>query len=228
MNHYPLWRYLLLFTVLLVGGYTLCQIFSPKILPCRFLKGEGGAVDISIEKLIENTIAENKLQVKAVKTTKKQIEITFRENSGRRQAAEVIREKLGDDYVVAFGLAPTSPSWLSHIGAKPMYMGLDLRGGVHFLLQVDTASVETQNLDRLISELRAAFREESIRYRSIRRDSGKVQVVFLNPSMKELGKSLLKIQFKDLALDFEEGESVDLVVNEEAIKESIENALQQI
>ncbi len=227
MNQYPLWRYLLLFAVLLVGGlYALPNIF-PQDPALQISERRGGAVDISIKKLIENTIAENKLQVKAVKTTNKQIEITFRENSLRRQAAEVIREKLGDDYVVAFGLAPTSPSWLSYIGAKPMYMGLDLRGGVHFLLQVDTSSVETQNLDRLISELRAAFREESIRYRSIRRESEKVKVVFLNPGMKELGKSLLKIQFKDLALDFEESESVDLVVNEEAMKESIENALQQ-
>ena len=128
---------------------------------------------------------------------------------------------------MAFGLAPTSPDWLSYIGAKPMYMGLDLRGGVHFLLQVDTASVETQNLERVISELRAAFREESIRYRSIRRESGKLQLVFLDSSMKELGKSLLKIQFKDLTLDSEEDESVVLLVNEEAMKESIENALQQ-
>ena len=92
------------------------------------------------------------------------------------------------------------------------------------MLQVDTASVETQNLERVISELRAAFREERIRYRSIRRESGKLQLVFLDSSMKELGKSLLKIQFQDLTLDSEEDESVVLVVNEEAMKESIENA----
>ena len=227
MNHYPPWRYLLLFTVLLVGGiYALPNIF-PQDPALQISERRGGTVDISIEKLLETTIAENKLKVKEVKNSKKQIEITFPENSARRQAAEVIREKLGDDYVVAFGLAPTSPDWLSYIGAKPMYMGLDLRGGVHFLLQVDTASVETQNLERVISELRAAFREQSIRYRSIRRESGKLQLVFLDSSMKELGKSLLKIQFKDLTLDSEEDESVVLVVNEEAMKESIENALQQ-
>ena len=227
MNHYPPWRYLLLFTVLLVGGiYALPNIF-PQDPALQISERRGGTVDISIEKLLETTIAENKLKVKEVKNSKKQIEITFPENSARRQAAEVIREKLGDDYVVAFGLAPTSPDWLSYIGAKPMYMGLDLRGGVHFLLQVDTASVETQNLERVISELRAAFREQSIRYRSIRRESGKLQLVFLDSSMKELGKSLLKIQFKDLTLDSEEDESVVLLVNEEAMKESIENALQQ-
>ncbi len=227
MNQYPLWRYLLLFVVLFVGAiYALPNIF-PQDPALQISERRGSAVDISMEKIVGNIIAENKLEVKELRISKKQIEITFPENSARRQAAEVIREKLGDDYVVAFGLAPTSPEWLSYIGAKPMYMGLDLRGGVHFLLQVDTASVEKQNLERLISELRAAFREESIRYRSIRRESGKVQVVFLDSSMKELGKSLLKMQFKDLALDFEAGESVDLVVNQEAMKESIENALQQ-
>ena len=213
--------------VLLVGGiYALPNIF-PQDPALQISERRGSVVDVSIETLVKTTISENKLKVKEVKNSKKQIEITFPENSARRQAAEIIREKLGDDYVVAFGLAPTSPDWLSYIGAKPMYMGLDLRGGVHFLLQVDTASVKTQNLERVISELRAAFREESIRYRSIRRESGKVQVVFLDSSMKELGKSLLQIQFKDLTLDSEEDESVGLVVNEEAIKESIENALQQ-
>jgi len=213
--------------VLLVGGiYALPNIF-PQDPALQISERRGSVVDVSIETLVKTTISENKLKVKEVKNSKKQIEITFPENSARRQAAEIIREKLGDDYVVAFGLAPTSPDWLSYIGAKPMYMGLDLRGGVHFLLQVDTASVKTQNLERVISELRAAFREESIRYRSIRRESGKVQVVFLDSSMKELGKSLLQIQFKDLTLDSEEDESVGLVVNEEAMKESIENALQQ-
>ena len=213
--------------VLLVGGiYALPNIF-PQDPALQISERRGSVVDVSIETLVKTTISENKLKVKEVKNSKKQIEITFPENSARRQAAEIIREKLGDDYVVAFGLAPTSPDWLSYIGAKPMYMGLDLRGGVHFLLQVDTASVKTQNLERVISELRAAFREESIRYRSIRRESGKVQVVFLDSSMKELGKSLLQIQFKDLTLDSEEDESVVLVVNEEAMKESIENALQQ-
>ena len=213
--------------VLLVGGiYALPNIF-PQDPALQISERRGSVVDVSIETLVKTTISENKLKVKEVKNSKKQIEITFPENSARRQAAEIIREKLGDDYVVAFGLAPTSPDWLSYIGAKPMYMGLDLRGGVHFLLQVDTASVKTQNLERVISELRAAFREESIRYRSIRRESGKLQLVFLDSSMKELGKSLLKIQFKDLTLDSEEDESVVLVVNEEAMKESIENALQQ-
>ena len=213
--------------VLVVGViYALPNIF-PQDPALQISERRGSAVDISIKKLVETTIVENNLKVKEVKISKKQIEITFPENSARRQAAEIIREKLGDNYVVAFGLAPTSPDWLSHIGAKPMYMGLDLRGGVHFLLQVDTASVEIQNLERFISELRAAFREESIRYRSVRRESGKVQVVFLDSSMKDLGKSLLEIQFKDLILDSEEDESVVLVVSEEALKESIENALQQ-
>ena len=95
MNHYPLWRYLLLFTVLLVGGiYALPNIF-PQDPALQISERRGGAVDISIVKLLETTIAENKLKVKEVKNSTKQIEITFPENSARRQAAEIIREKLG-------------------------------------------------------------------------------------------------------------------------------------
>ena len=94
MNYYPLWRYLLLFVVLLVGGiYALPNIF-PQDPALQISERRGSAVDVSIEKLVEATIAENKLKVKEVKNSKKQIEITFPENSSRRQAAEIIREKL--------------------------------------------------------------------------------------------------------------------------------------
>ena len=227
MNHYPFWRYALLIAVLAVGAiYALPNIY-PQEPALQISERRGGVIDESIETLVVAAISEKNLEVNSVKTSDKQIVLTFSESLARRKAAEIIREKLGDDYVVAFGLASTSPDWLSNLGAKPMYMGLDLRGGVHFLLQVDTASVEAQNLDRVISELRAAFREENVRYRSIRRESGRVRVVFLNPAMKELGKSLLEIQFKDLILEHEEDDSFDLAAKEEAIKENIETALQQ-
>ena len=135
-----------------------------------------------------------------------------------------IRTKLGGDYVVAFGLASSSPPWLAGIGAKPMYMGLDLRGGVQFLLQVDTDSVETQSLDRLVSELRTAFRDEKIRYRSVRREASIVKVVFLNSEMADLGRAILSDQFSDLDVNVSQVETFEVSLPEEAVKEAMENA----
>ena len=135
MNHYPFWRYALLIAVLAVGAiYALPNIY-PQEPALQISERRGGVIDESIETLVVAAISEKNLEVNSVKTSDKQIVVTFSESSVRRKAAEIIREKLGDDYVVAFGLASTSPDWLSNLGAKPMYMGLDLRGGVHFLLQ---------------------------------------------------------------------------------------------
>ena len=97
----------------------------------------------------------------------------------------MVEKAVGERYIVALNMAPATPDWLRKIGAKPMYMGLDLRGGVHFLMQVDRDAVRTQTDERFVSELRTAFRDEKIRYRTIAREAeGGVRVSFQNEEMK--------------------------------------------
>ena len=227
MNQYPLWRYVLLVTVIVLGViYALPNIY-PQDPSLQISDRRGQSIEELTKTSVETILAENNLTPKSVESTDKLIVVRFVDSPSRRKAAELVTEKLGSDFVVAFSLASSSPSWLSSVGAEPMYMGLDLRGGVHFLLQVDMDSVKTQNLDRLVSELRAAFREDKIRYRSVRREASAVKVVFLNSEMSNLGQAILSDQFSDLDVKGQQAETFELTLREESLKERMETALQQ-
>ncbi len=227
MNQYPLWRYVLLVTVIVLGViYALPNIY-PQDPSLQISDRRGQSIEEFTKTSVETILAENNLTPKSVESTDKLIVVRFVDSPSRRKAAELVTEKLGSDFVVAFSLASSSPSWLSSVGAEPMYMGLDLRGGVHFLLQVDMDSVKTQNLDRLVSELRAAFREDKIRYRSVRREASAVKVVFLNSEMSNLGQAILSEQFSDLDVKGQQAETFELTLREESLKERMETALQQ-
>jgi len=227
VNQYPLWRYVLLVTVIVLGViYALPNIY-PQDPSLQISDRRGQSIEELTKTSVETILAENNLTPKSVESTDKLIVVRFVDSPSRRKAAELVTEKLGSDFVVAFSLASSSPSWLSSVGAEPMYMGLDLRGGVHFLLQVDMDSVKTQNLDRLVSELRAAFREDKIRYRSVRREASAVKVVFLNSEMSNLGQAILSEQFSDLDVKGQQAETFELTLREESLKERMETALQQ-
>jgi preprotein translocase subunit SecD len=104
-------------------------------------------------------------------------------------------------YLVAFNLASATPEWLRSLGGKPMYMGLDLRGGVHFLMQVDVEEVRKQIEDRFITELRAAFREKKVRFRAVSRAAGGgIDVTFLNAEAKKAAIDVINNDFRDLLL----------------------------
>ena len=227
MNQYPLWRYLLLVTVTVLGiVYALPNVY-PQDPSLQISERRGQQIEDKIKGSVETSLIENGLEAKSIEMSGNQLLVKFKDSSTRRKAAESIRTKLGSDYVVAFSLASSSPSWLASIGAKPMYMGQDLRGGVHFLLQVDTDSVKTQSLDRLVSELRAAFRDEKIRYRSVRREASIVKVIFLNSEMADLGQTILSDQFSDLDINVSQLDTFEITLQQEAVKEAMETALQQ-
>jgi preprotein translocase subunit SecD len=129
---------------------------------------------------------------------------------------------------MALSLANASPEWLQSIGGKPMSMGLDLRGGVHFLMEVDTKAVAKQSESRFISEIKNSFRKDKIRYRSIVRGGIGIQIVFINANMKERGLILLSNEFPGLE-PRENGESntVELSVSTDTLADIQKTALQQ-
>ncbi|MEN9728105.1 MAG: protein translocase subunit SecD [Pseudomonadota bacterium] len=200
MNQYPLWRYLLVLVVLITGMlYAAPNLYgqdpSLQISPRR-----SAPIDESVEKSVTAALEAAKVPWLAVERTGKRILIRFPDDAARAAGMPVVSEKLGaKDYLVALNLAPATPKWLRDLGAKPMYMGLDLRGGVHFLMQVDTDAVQRQLEDRFVAELRAAFREEKIRFRTVSRGpSGGVLVRFLNAQALTAGSAVLDRDFIDL------------------------------
>ncbi len=215
MNRYPLWKYLTVLVALIVGFlYTLPNFF-----------GEAPAVQVSsaksttkIEPAMLNRVRDILDQADITSTGSNfelngpvgTVRFRFSTPDEQLKARDVIETALNPDpadptYTVALNLLPASPEWLSAIGANPMYLGLDLRGGVHFLLQVDMQGALTARYDSVATDLRASFREERIASNSVERDAMSVVAVFNDEQARNRGMAVLRNQYPDMSLV--EGES---------------------
>jgi len=199
MNEYPLWRYLLVLIVVTIGVlYALPNLYGDDpALQVSARRSE--VVDDALAARVTDALKAANIAVKRSEMQHKRVLLRFNDVDARAKAREVVEKAVGERYIVALNMAPATPDWLRKIGAKPMYMGLDLRGGVHFLMQVDMDAVRTQTDEHFVSELRTAFRDEKIRYRSIAREAtGGVRVSFQNEEMKRKAEPLLVRDFRDL------------------------------
>lgn len=215
MNRYPLWKYLTVLVALVIGFvYTLPNFF-----------GESPAVQVSSAKSTTKIDPDMLGRVQAVLdqsnlvTTGSNFErsgpvgtVRFRFSSPDDQlkARDIIERALNPNptdptYTVALNLLPASPAWLSALGAGPMYLGLDLRGGVHFLLQVDMAGALSARYDSLSTDIRAAFREQRIPAPSVERDDMSVVAIFADDQARSRGIALLRSRYGDMS--FLEGTS---------------------
>ena len=170
MNQYPAWKYLLILVVLLVGlVYALPNLFGedPAL---QVTSARGFAIGTQLEVTIEETLAGEQIPYGDKELAGNRLLYRFDSTEDQIRAAEVLKEALGEQFVVALNLAPATPTCLRAIGGKPMTLGLDLQGGVHFLMQVDMDTARGQQLDRFVDDLRSALRDERIRYVSVRRE----------------------------------------------------------
>ncbi|WP_340122967.1 protein translocase subunit SecD [Methylobacter svalbardensis] len=197
-NSFPLWKNLLVLIVFLVGIiYTLPNLY-----------GDDPSVQVSSTrpaKLVQEQANQIESAIKAAGFTAKAFEFTdgqvlARLNSADDQlkVADLLRDKMGDDYNVALNLAPTTPVWLRSLGAEAMYLGLDLRGGVHFLLEVDMDAAVKQAEERYNDDVRLALRNGKIRYQSVSKDSGFIKVKLNSADDKPAVLTLLGKDFRTL------------------------------
>ncbi|GAB3482720.1 protein translocase subunit SecD [Marinomonas epiphytica] len=198
LNKYPLWKYLLILVVLALG---LLYAF-PNLYP------DDPALQLSTQKAT-SVVDERALQTATQALTKANIDLkaaeltsaggTLRFNSGEDQLAAkpIVAAALGEDYVTALNLVPTTPDWLASLGAGPAKLGLDLRGGVHFLLEVDTPAALKQRLEVSSSEMKAELRKERIRYRSVTIDDSVLSIRFLQADDLALAEDKLKDVFPE-------------------------------
>ncbi|MCU0988871.1 MAG: protein translocase subunit SecD, partial [Xanthomonadales bacterium] len=170
MNQYPAWKYALILVILLIGGlYALPNMFGddPAL---QITSARGFPITPSLETAIEERLDSEKIAFKSKEQSGNRMLYRFNSTEDQIKASSVLREALGDTYVVALNLAHATPAWLRALGGKPMTLGLDLQGGVHFLMQVDMDTARGQQLDRFVDDLRAALRDEQVRYVSVRRE----------------------------------------------------------
>ncbi len=233
MNRYPLWKYLLIVAVLAFSViYALPNRYAPD--PAIQLSGQSSATVIDDEVL---NIATASLQREGVEyfggeATGSNALIRLRDREEQLTAKRLVQEALGPDFVVALNLAPTTPGWLEALGAVPMKLGLDLSGGVHFLMEVDTDSAVSKRMETTHREVRSTLRKEKIRYKSVRllRD-GSIEAVFRNEQDREQANDILRKEFSELIRDLSLGDEDTYVINaamsESAIDEIVDYALQQ-
>ncbi|MDM8565170.1 protein translocase subunit SecD [Candidatus Halobeggiatoa sp. HSG11] len=232
MNQYPVWKYLLIAIVISVCSlYALPNLFgedpSVQISPAyaRNMK-----VTESLQNQVEGILKDNNLEHVRIDRTSKQMLVRFKDNDTQLQAFTILKESISE-YVVAQNLAPATPDWLRALGGVPMYLGLDLRGGVHFLMQIDMETAVKHDEEALINDLRTLFREKKVRYKSnTQLKGGGVQFTFLKVSVLDEAKNLIAKQQPDLVVTEEfEGDTyrLNLAFSERTLKENRQKALEQ-
>ncbi|WP_412460679.1 protein translocase subunit SecD [Pseudomonas sp. SC11] len=199
LNKYPLWKYLLILVVLAVGFiYSAPNLYPDD--PAVQISGASSALHVSQADLDRATkaLTDAGIAVKGGSLGEKGsalVRLTNQED--QLPAKDVVRKALGDDYVVALNLAQTTPQWLRNLGASPMKLGLDLSGGVHFLLEVDMDKAMSARMKVYDGEVKTLLRKERVRYRSLPQQDGAILLGFSDDATREQARALVRKNFSD-------------------------------
>ncbi|MCO6413565.1 MAG: protein translocase subunit SecD [Thiogranum sp.] len=231
MNQYPAWKYVLIFVLLVVGiFYALPNLYGED--PALQISASRGAqIDDAVAAMVATRLEERGIPlVKEPQQADERLVVRFRSTDDQLAAADIVKEALGSQYVVALNLAPSTPAWLQAINALPMYLGLDLRGGVHFLMEVDMDAAVQKALERYSSDLRAVLREAKVRYISIRDAGGALVISFRSAEERSAGSEVIHNEYRDLVLtESDDGKvyALEVALSDEELRETRKLALQQ-
>jgi preprotein translocase subunit SecD len=203
LNKYPLWKYLLILAVLALGFiYSAPNLYPDD--PAIQVSGESTTLRVTQADLerISKALAEAGITVKSavLGNEGKNALLRLQEKDQQLAAKDVVRKALGDDFVVALNLAPTTPKWLRALGASPMKLGLDLSGGVHFLLEVDMDKAIAARVKVYEGEVKGMLRKEHLRYRSLPQQTAGFSLGFTDTEQLDKARSLIQKGFSDFAL----------------------------
>jgi preprotein translocase subunit SecD len=236
MNRYPVWKYAIILVALLVGAiYTLPNFFG-EVPAVQVSSGKATVkVDDTTKARVEQALAAAQIKPEAVTLEGTSVKVRLDNGDAQLKAKDAIQKALVPDpndppYVVALNLLSASPKWLTALNAAPMYLGLDLRGGVHFMLQVDMQAALTKKAEALAGDLRSVLREKSIRHGGISRNGQAIEVRFRDTQTLEAAKAVLADQFPDLqSVEVAEGTEYKLTatIKPEAGRRVQEQALKQ-
>lgn len=226
MNRYPLWKYLIIVGAVIAGVvYTIPNFFgeSPaiQVSPLR----TGAKVDIELLKTIDDLLLKEDISVQASYMDKNGVKVRFEDTDAQMKGKDTIQSGLGKDYVVALNLLPNSPDWLTSLNALPMYLGLDLRGGVHFLLQVDMPSALQKARESYLQDLRQVMRSESIRYSKITSGRTSIDIEFRDELLRDQAVKTLEVKASDLDYATDERGGTSLITAQ--IKPEVEKRIQE-
>ncbi|MFL2500045.1 MAG: protein translocase subunit SecD [Porticoccaceae bacterium] len=230
-NKFPLWKNLMILVVVAFAfTYAAPNLYPPD--PALQLSGQSSAmkIDQAVLGKVEKALGEAQIDYFAGEADGETALIRLVDSDLQMRAKEVVQAEMGGEYIVALNLAPTTPQWLSDLGGAPMKLGLDLSGGVHFLLEVDLDSALATRLEGDLQEVKSSLREEKIRYRSFELKGQQIIGRFRNQQQVEQAESLIRANFRDLQPQNRQGQNpLVLVLNlSDIAKGQIEdNAIKQ-
>ncbi len=231
MNKYPIWKYAIIAVALLVSlVYATPNLFGE--VPVVQVSGARAStkVEAPLQAELEAALKAAGVPLAGVEAAEGQATFRFADTDVQIKARDVIQKKVPPGYVVALNLQPSTPRWYQALGAKPMYLGLDLRGGVHFLLQVDMKAAATKSVERYLGDVRSLMRDKKVYYSGLSRDGDRVTLRFREADQRAAALKLLEKEMPDLVVrEQAAGEESQLVatIKPEVVKREQDLALQQ-
>lgn len=214
LNRYPLWKYLMVvFAIAIAALYALPNIYGED--PAIQITGARGAsVDLSTLNSVTTALDKEHLSHKSIALENGSILVRFTDTDTQISARDTITAALGKDIIVALNLAASTPSWLESIGASPMKLGLDLRGGVHFLMEVDMDAAMEKLIGQEEESFRSELREGKIRYRAITAVKNQhIEIILRNQEQADEAKKLLESKHRDMEFNASESGAYTLVAS---------------
>ncbi|WP_126454068.1 protein translocase subunit SecD [Sulfuriflexus mobilis] len=237
MNQYPLWKYLLILFVIAIGAlYAVPNLYpgEPAVQVSPSLRG--AKLDPGLADRVKSILDDKAIVYRRIESEADKLVVRFDDTELQLKAKDIVKEELGRDFAVALNLVPTTPEWLRSLNALPMYLGLDLRGGVYFLMEVDMDAAERLGEERYVSDIRSSLREEKVRYLSINRVAGTdtrnggVEVKFRDAERREQARVVIAKEFRTLDLNEDERDGAFYLrasLNRDEVIETKRVALQQ-
>lgn len=231
INQYPLWKYLLLIIVVIFGSvFALPNLYGED--PSVLISLRNNNIEQGTQDKIEEYLKQSSIDYRSIESYQGKVLIRFNSEDVQLSAADKIKNfnliEKNRNYTVALNLAPATPAWLQSLNANPMYLGLDLRGGVHFLMEVDMEAAINRLNNILVSDMRTHLRSLKIRYLSVAQRKDSIVVKFRDTETLEQGRATLKSEFGDLDYIVDEDElSVTGTLTEVAIRNEKRAAIQQ-
>jgi preprotein translocase subunit SecD len=228
MLEFPRWKYILIFVVLVLSTiYALPNAFPQD--PAVQVAQQGGKVDAADTEKVRAALDAAKIPYKSVAIEKERIVARVEDTSTQIRAADLLRTQLGSEYTTALNLAPTVPAWLSALGAEPMTLGLDLRGGVHFLMQVDQAAALEKRETAFVAEVQKLYRDEDVRFASVGRDDQGILVTLQPGADRAKAVQLIQRNITQLTVvdAVDDGQTLRLVLPPAAKQQIADEAIEQ-
>ena len=230
MNHYPMWKYLLIFFIVAAAALYALPNLYPNV-PAVQISHDSGELSESTLSVVKKALAKNGIDVQGEEQQDNKLLLRFSDDETQLKAQDTAKDALDGQHIVALNLAPATPGWLRSLGASPMSLGLDLRGGVHFLLQVDMDAAKSKAINNYVSSFRTSLREAKQKRFSVTQNNNQVSVKFRDEESKVAGLAALKAEYGNELIfgdnDEDSGYFITAKISEDAANEIQTLAVQQ-